>query len=73
MRAMVPYNIDDLVLDVIEYVRLVILFLVNNIFKLFNLFLLSFKTFLHLIGNLFALDHSKTTLRKSSLTFVELD
>ena len=45
MKSM--YNVNQLVLDIIEYIGLVTLFLVNNKFELFHLSLTIFEAFLH--------------------------
>jgi len=41
------YNVNQLVLDIIENIGLVTLFLVDNKFELFNLSLTIFEAFLH--------------------------
>ena len=52
------YNVNQLVLDIIENVRLVTLFLIDNKFQLFNLSLTIFEAFLHQIHRLLVFIHS---------------
>lgn len=52
------YNVNQLVLDIIENIGLVTLFLVYNYFELLNLSLTIFEAFLHQIHRLLVFNYS---------------